>query len=123
VLSAGLFQCTAPLYFLILGAELYLNNLSSLWGPSHTEGGKGIQLLKSSSFDIVILDINLPDIDGFKILHKVRSFSDIPIIILTVRGNDEDKQRGLDLGANDYINKPFRPKDLIERTKAAYQQK
>ena len=80
-----------------------------------TEGTRGIEILKSESFDIVILDINLPDIDGFKVLRQVRSFSNVPIIILTVRGREDDQARGLEMGADDYIVKPFRPRDLIAR--------
>ena len=79
------------------------------------EGTKGIELLESGSFDTVILDINLPDIDGFEVLKRIRSFSNVPVIILTVRGGEEDQVRGLEMGADDYIVKPFRPRDLIAR--------
>jgi len=79
------------------------------------EGTKGIEILESGSFDIVILDINLPDIDGFEVLKRIRSFSNVPVIILTVRGKEEDQVRGLEMGADDYIVKPFRPRDLIAR--------
>ena len=79
------------------------------------EGTKGIELLESGSFDIVILDINLPDVDGFEALKRIRSFSNVPIIILTVRGGEEDQVRGLEMGADDYIVKPFNPRDVIAR--------
>jgi two-component system KDP operon response regulator KdpE len=79
------------------------------------EGTKGIEILESSSFDIVILDINLPDVDGFKVLKQIRSFSNVPLIILTVRECEDDQTRGLEIGADDYIVKPFRPRDLIAR--------
>lgn len=79
------------------------------------EGIRGIEALRNAPFDIVMLDINLPDIDGFGVLKEIRSFSDIPIVILTVRGNEEDMTRGLAMGANDYIVKPFRPKELVTR--------
>ena len=82
------------------------------------EGIEGIELLKSGLFDIVILDINLPDIDGFRVLEQIRSFSDVPIIIVTVRGQEDDQARGLEMGADDYIVKPFRPRDLIARVNA-----
>lgn len=82
------------------------------------EGTKGIEIVESESFDIVILDLNLPDIDGFEVLNRIRSFSNVPIIIVTVRGKEEDQARGLEMGADDYIVKPFRPRDLIARVNA-----
>lgn len=82
------------------------------------EGARGIEMLKSSPFDIVILDINLPDFDGFRVLQEVRTFSDVPTIILTVRGKEDDQTRGLEIGADDYIVKPFKPRDLIARVNA-----
>jgi len=82
------------------------------------EGTEGIEMSKSGPFDIAILDINLPDINGFEVLKKVRSFSDAPILILTVRGNEDDQARGLEMGADDYVIKPFRPRDLIARVNA-----
>lgn len=82
------------------------------------EGLEGIKVLNSGAFDIVILDINLPDIDGFEVLARVRSFSNVPVLILTVRGKEGDQARGLETGADDYIVKPFRPRDLIARVNA-----
>ena len=82
------------------------------------EGTKGVEMIESESFNIVILDINLPDIDGFKVLDQIRSFSNVPILILTVRGMEEDQARGLEMGADDYVVKPFRPRDLVARVNA-----
>jgi len=82
------------------------------------DGTGGIEILQSESFDIVILDLNLPDIDGFKVLDQIRSFSDVPIIIVTVRGDEEDQAKGLEMGADDYIVKPFSPRDLVARVNA-----
>jgi len=79
------------------------------------DGSKGVEILKSTPLDIVILDINLPDISGFEVLKQVRSFSNVPIIIVTVRGGEDDQIKGLEMGADDYIVKPFRPRDLIAR--------
>ncbi len=81
-------------------------------------GAEGIEMSKLGPFDIAILDINLPDIDGFEVLKQVRSFSNVPILILTVRGNEDDQARGLEMGADDYVIKPFRPRDLIARVNA-----
>ncbi len=82
------------------------------------EGVNGVETAKSETFDLIILDINLPDIDGFKVLNQIRSFSKVPIIIVTVRGNEHDQTMGLEMGADDYIVKPFRPRDLIARANA-----
>lgn len=82
------------------------------------EGSKGIAMVETKAPDIVILDLGLPDIDGFKALKEIRSFSDIPLIILTVRGEEIDKVRGLELGADDYIVKPFSHMELLARTKS-----
>lgn len=82
------------------------------------EGYRGIEMLEANSVDIVILDINLPDIEGFQVLERVRSFSNVPVIILTVRGREEDQTKGLEIGADDYIVKPFRPRDLVARVNA-----
>jgi len=82
------------------------------------EGVKGIDLVETESPDIVILDLELPNTDGFKVLKQVRSFSDVPIIILTAREAEMDKARGLEMGADDYITRPFNPIDLMARVKA-----
>jgi DNA-binding response OmpR family regulator len=79
------------------------------------EGLKGVGILNSESVDIVILDINLPDVSGFEVLENIRSFSEVPIIILTVRDKEEEQVKGLEMGADDYIVKPFKPRDLIAR--------
>jgi DNA-binding response OmpR family regulator len=77
------------------------------------DGLQGIELVKTNPFAIVILDLNLPDMDGLEVLRQVRSFSDVPVIILTVREKLEDKLKSMTLGANDYIIKPFKPRELI----------
>ncbi len=78
-------------------------------------GLRGIDLAKSDKFDIIILDLNLPEIDGLQVLERIRSFSDVPVLILTVREKLEDKLKGLTLGADDYMVKPFKPRELIAR--------
>ncbi|UCC17488.1 MAG: response regulator transcription factor [Dehalococcoidales bacterium] len=78
-------------------------------------GLTGVQMVESQAYDIVILDINLPGINGFEVLKRIRSFSSVPVIILTVRGWEEDQVEGLELGADDYIVKPFRPRELVSR--------
>jgi len=82
------------------------------------EGARGIKAVERESPDIVILDINLPDINGFEVLERIRSFSDVPIIVLTVRNSEVDELRGLEMGADDYIVKPFSPNKLLTRVEA-----
>jgi DNA-binding response OmpR family regulator len=81
-------------------------------------GKEGIGLVKKEHPDIVILDINLPDILGFNVLKEIRSFTSVPVIILTVRSDDADVLRGLEAGADDYIVKPFNYLTLLARVKA-----
>ncbi len=63
--------------------------------------------------ELIILDVNLPKMDGFTVCQRIRRESDVPIILLTVRGEDEDVVHGLEIGANDYITKPFSPRQLV----------
>ena len=83
---------------------------------SHPE--KGFQALTDDSPDIVILDVMLPDIDGFTLCRKIREFSRVPIVMLTARGDVTDRVVGLDLGADDYLAKPFEPRELLARIQA-----
>ncbi len=85
---------------------------------SSTTGKEGVTLVKKESPDVVILDINLPDMSGFDVLKEIREFSSVPVIILTVRSEDEDMLRGLESGADDYIIKPFNYMNLLSRVKA-----
>jgi two-component system KDP operon response regulator KdpE len=81
-------------------------------------GQKGVELVESEAPDIVILDLGLPDINGFEVLRQIRLFSSIPIIILTVRAEESDVVKGLEWGADDYIVKPFRQLELLARVRA-----
>jgi two-component system KDP operon response regulator KdpE len=69
--------------------------------------------------DLVILDIMMPEMDGFETLKRIREISTVPVIMLTVKGEETDRVKGLDLGADDYITKPFGPSELVSRVKAA----
>jgi two-component system response regulator VicR len=82
------------------------------------KGADGLSLLKAEAPDMVILDLGLPDMDGMKVLKEIRSHSDVPVIILTVRGDETDKVRGLEMGADDYIVKPFHHSELLARVRA-----
>jgi len=81
-------------------------------------GIEGLEAAKNSDIDLIILDIMLPEMDGFTVLGKLRETSDIPVILISARGEDIDKIRGLGLGADDYIHKPFSPGELVARVRA-----
>ncbi len=78
-------------------------------------GEEGVEAVETESPDIVLLDVGLPDIDGFEVLRQIRLFSQVPVIILTVKADEPDVIRGLELGADDYIAKPFRQMELLSR--------
>ncbi len=82
------------------------------------KGRRGITMVKDNLPDIVILDLGLPDLDGLEVLKEIRSFSNVPVAILTVRDAEVDKIRGLEMGADDYITKPFSHVELLARVKA-----
>jgi DNA-binding response OmpR family regulator len=78
----------------------------------------GLQLLRDGGFEALILDVMLPDLDGFEVCRQVRAASDIPILMLTARGDETDRIVGLELGADDYLPKPFNPRELLARLRA-----
>lgn len=81
-------------------------------------GREAIAKQASSKPDLIILDLMLPDIDGFEVCKQIRARSDVPILMLTARKEDVDKIVGLELGADDYFTKPFNPRELVARVKA-----
>ncbi|MGI9238197.1 MAG: response regulator transcription factor [Woeseiaceae bacterium] len=81
-------------------------------------GEDGIETLRGGNHDIVILDIMLPGMNGLEVLKQIRDMSDIPTIMLTAKGDDVDRILGLELGADDYLAKPFNPRELLARLKA-----
>ncbi|MDR1158921.1 MAG: response regulator transcription factor [Oscillospiraceae bacterium] len=82
------------------------------------EGRKGMERALSGAFDLILLDLMLPGIDGYEICRNIRAKIDTPILMVTARVEDADKVRGLGLGADDYIAKPFSPTELVARVKA-----
>jgi two-component system KDP operon response regulator KdpE len=81
-------------------------------------GMQAIQAIRDSLPDLVILDVMMPDMDGFEVLKLVRETSQVPVIMLTAKGEEEDRVRGLELGADDYVTKPFSPRELVSRVRA-----
>lgn len=82
---------------------------------SETHPLQAIEKLRHEAFDLVVLDVMLPQIDGFETCRRIRQFSDIPIVMLTARGEVMDRVVGLELGADDYLPKPFEPRELVAR--------
>lgn len=83
-----------------------------------SDGLSGLQMGESGAYDLILLDVMLPGMDGFAVCRKLREKTDIPILMVTARREDIDKIRGLGLGADDYIEKPFSPSVLVARVKA-----
>ncbi len=83
-----------------------------------SDGTKGLEAALGQPFDLILLDLMLPGVDGFTICRRVRAEKDIPILMVTARGDDVDKIRGLGFGADDYVEKPFSPSVLAARVKA-----
>ncbi|MBN1264036.1 MAG: response regulator transcription factor [Anaerolineales bacterium] len=83
-----------------------------------TDGGQGILIARDWDPDLVLLDVMMPGMDGFTTCARLREFSSVPVIILTAKGEERDKVRGLDAGADDYIVKPFSAQELLARVRA-----
>jgi two-component system KDP operon response regulator KdpE len=92
-----------------------------LEGYQVTEAGNGLEALekvRDDLPDLVLLDVMMPDMDGFETLERLREVSTVPVIMLTVKAEEEDRIRGLELGADDYVTKPFSPRELASRIRA-----
>jgi DNA-binding response OmpR family regulator len=85
---------------------------------SRATGKSGFEAAERGRFDLAILDVMLPDLDGLELCRRIRAASDLPIVMLTARGDDSDRIVGLELGADDYLPKPFNPRELLARIKA-----
>lgn len=82
------------------------------------DGAEGLEKFKASEFDMIILDVMLPKVDGWSVCREIRRTSSIPVMMLTARGEEYDRLFGFELGVDDYIVKPFSPKELVARMKA-----
>jgi DNA-binding response OmpR family regulator len=98
--------------------------LADYFGPHGVEleavetGALGLERLEVRTYDVVLLDVMLPGADGFEICRRIRRKHDVPIVMLTARGDDTDRIVGLELGADDYLPKPFNPRELLARVRA-----
>ncbi|MDH1680608.1 two-component system response regulator CreB [Pseudomonas chengduensis] len=94
-----------------LQAEGFVTRWSSL-------GSEALMLLENDAFDLAILDVGLPDISGFEVCKRLRRFSEVPVMFLTARSEEIDRVVGLEIGADDYVVKPFSPREVAARVKA-----
>lgn len=83
-----------------------------------SNGVEAIELFSSQPFDLILLDVMMPELDGFQTCQRIREYSNVPIIMLTAKGDEKDRVRGLDLGADDYLAKPFSATELLARVRA-----
>ena len=85
---------------------------------SANNGREALEQVRSQLPNLILLDVMMPDLDGFEVLERIREQSAVPIIMLTAKGEEDDRVRGLELGADDYITKPFSPRELVSRVRA-----
>jgi len=103
------------LYLVSVGFQMQWQDCTVI---SATDGAMGMEQFAAHDPDVVVLDVGLPHKDGFEVLEEIRRISDVPVLMLTGRGEDLQQVRGLELGADDYITKPFGPLALLARVKA-----
>ena len=98
-------------------ARLYLNNEGFRVESAH-DGKQALEKAKALKPDLIVLDLMMPEMDGLTVCRELRKTSNVPVIILTARGDDLDRIIGLEIGADDYMAKPFNPRELVARVKA-----
>ena len=82
------------------------------------DGNMGVERALSGDYELIVLDVMLPGINGFDILRRILASSNMPVLMLTARGDDVDRIVGLEMGADDYLQKPFNPRELVARIRA-----
>ncbi len=104
-----------PRYLRLLEANLRTEGYEIV---SAQDGLQALEVFSSQTIDLVLLDVMMPRLDGFATCQRIREFSNVPIVILTAKGEEQDRVRGLDLGADDYLVKPFSATELLARVRA-----
>ncbi|MFO0659163.1 MAG: response regulator transcription factor [Polyangiaceae bacterium] len=99
----------------LLASYLTQNGVSVTWA---SDGPKGLVALDNDAFDAVLLDVMMPGMDGLEVCRRIRAKSKIPVVMLTAKGDETDRIVGLELGADDYLPKPFNPRELLARLRA-----
>ncbi|MCP3057752.1 response regulator transcription factor [Myxococcus sp. K38C18041901] len=99
----------------LLAQYLGQNGVSVTHAP---DGGRGLAALEASAYDAVLLDVMMPGMDGLEVCKRIRAKSRIPVVMLTAKGDETDRVVGLELGADDYLPKPFSPRELLARLRA-----
>src|SRR5512137_3200057 len=114
-----------PLLVLLVEDDLRLASLTREYLEGHgvavvhvSDGRRGQEEALSGRYDAVLLDLMLPGRDGLEVCREIRARSDVPILVLTARGEEADRVMGLELGADDYLSKPFSPRELLARIRA-----
>lgn len=106
-----------PRYLRLLDANLRTDGYDVITAQ---DGLQAIEVFSSNPVDLILLDIMMPKLDGFATCQRIREFSNVPIIVLTAKGEERDRVRGLDLGADDYLVKPFSATELLARVRAVF---
>lgn len=99
----------------LVAAYLGQNGVTVTHAP---DGGRGLALLEQSAFDAVLLDVMMPGLDGLEVCRRIRAKNNVPVLMLTARGDETDRVVGLELGADDYLPKPCSPRELLARLRA-----
>ena len=113
------------MHILIVDDEVYIRELIAKYlkyenfeSSFASNGSEAIDMVKKQAFDLIVMDIMMPVLDGFSAVKEIRKFSNVPVIMLSARSEEYDKIYGFDLGIDDYVTKPFSPKELLMRIKA-----
>ncbi len=101
--------------FELLSGYLREHDVEALHAP---DGGRGLAALEAGVFDAVLLDVMMPGLNGLEVMRRIRARSQVPVIMLTAKGEEADRVVGLELGADDYVPKPFSPRELLARLRA-----
>jgi len=104
-----------PRFAALVAEYLGQNGVSVTHCP---DGGRGLSLLDAQSFDAVLLDVMMPGLDGLEVVRRIRTKHTVPVLMLTAKGDETDRVVGLELGADDYLAKPFSPRELLARIRA-----